>query len=170
MDVAEILDGAEGRRNGGCGDVFSFRAAQAEDQLFDPAFSQSVHSAQVCEDADARGVPLGRIPERFDDLNVSVGFLPALLSKDPDEHTTSIYICFLVNHKVYAVRTTRRQGKNGNFYAHSIGYPEIRGRWVLKFASLSTDRYRRYSVLPIIFLGRFAIFSRSSETISSRTD
>jgi hypothetical protein len=45
---------------------------------------------QVCDDAGAWGVPLGRIPERFDDLNVPVDLLPALLLEDTDENTTFI--------------------------------------------------------------------------------
>ena len=90
VDMAEVLDGAEGRCDGGCGDVFSFGAAQAEDQLFDLRFPQPFHSAQVCDDAGAWGVPLGRIPERFDDLNVPVDLLPALLLEGTDEHTTII--------------------------------------------------------------------------------
>jgi len=90
VDMAEILDGAEGRCGGGQGDVFSLGAAQSDDQLLDPGFSQSVDSAQVREDAGAWGVPLGRIPERFNDLDVPVDLLPALLLEGPDEYTTNI--------------------------------------------------------------------------------
>ena len=115
MDMAEILDGAESRCGGGRGDVFSLRTAQTDDQLFDLCFSQTVHSAQVRENAGAWGVPLGRIPERFDDLDVPVDLLPALLLEGPDEHTTSIPYYPLMSSKIlriYILHTGR--GYAGN--------------------------------------------------------
>ncbi len=123
VDMAEVLDGAEGRCGGGCGDVFSLGAAQAEDQLLDLGFPQPFHGAKVRQDAGARRVPLGRIPERFDDLNVPVDLLPAFLLEGPDEHTTTIPSIPLLSSNIscmYVLHASRENAGNSTDFPSVI--------------------------------------------------
>ena len=103
-------------------------AAQAEDQLFDLCFPQPFHGAQVCEDAGTWRVPLGRIPKRFDDLDVPVDLLAAFLLEGPDKHTTTIPSTPLLSSEILHMYVLQRREKNRKSCGLPVRYPEIRGR------------------------------------------